>query len=82
METTQSPRLPKPSLVRPYAVVWRNYGVYRICAYSSFAEAYRVFDYLIALARVTTPIDEDFAVYILFRFVGFDYDDNSRAART
>lgn len=72
META---RLPKPSQALMFVVLWRNYGTYRVCAYRTFAEAYKVFDFLKALARVAQPIDTYFEVYILYWFTGFRYAD-------
>lgn len=71
----EAPRLPQPTQTLAYVVLWRNYGAYRVCAYKTFPEAYRVYDYLIALSHVDHPIDNSFAVYILFLFTGYTYGD-------
>jgi hypothetical protein len=51
-------------------------GIYLLRAFKDFEEARQVFDGLIQLARVNQPIDEDFAVYLLYWLAEYKYDDN------
>jgi hypothetical protein len=65
----EAPRLPQPSAELRYIVLWRDHGLYRVCAYPTFGEAYKVYDSLITLARVSRFKDRDFAVYIMYLFI-------------
>ena len=56
-------------------MIWRHFGLYIVRAFSDFEEARQVFDGLIQLARRNEPIDQDFAVYLLYWLAGFTNDD-------
>lgn len=71
----ETPQLPQPSQSLVYVVIWRHTGLWLVRAFSDFDEARQVFDGLIQLARVNKPIDQDYAVYLLYWLAGYTYND-------